>query len=107
MIKEVLNILAVIGGHTLLHGPLQLAEDEISSIKPPQIIRIAIVHQVDMVMATPSYITEHSCNVLPEQLGQCVVVVIHVSNPMRVLFRIRSIAEGNLLNVHGLLEWSL
>jgi hypothetical protein len=81
--EKTLYKLELVGGHALLHRHLQLTEDEITATDLLQIIWMAIAHQVDMVMATTSLVTGLACKILPEELGQGVVVVVHASNPRR------------------------
>jgi hypothetical protein len=91
--EKTLNKLAVVGGHALLHRPLQLTEDEITAINLLKILGTEIVHQVDMIMAKTSLVTGLAHKILPEYLGQSVIVVVHAGNPGRLLVRVRTIAK--------------
>jgi hypothetical protein len=64
MEEKTLNKLAVVGGHVLLHRPLQLIKDEITIINVLQILGTVIVHQVDMVMVTTSLVIGLAHNIL-------------------------------------------
>jgi hypothetical protein len=64
--EKILNKLAVVGGHALLHRPLQLIKDEITIINVLQILGTVIVHQVDMIMATTSLVTVLAHKILLE-----------------------------------------
>jgi hypothetical protein len=76
-VDQTLNILTVVGGHALERGSLHLLKNEVTTIDLPKLVGLAIEQQVPVISPDTSIISSLTNQILTEELGKSIVVVVH------------------------------
>jgi hypothetical protein len=83
-VNELLNKSTISRSHAGKHGPLQLAEDEITHINLPLTTRLAPIKEVDMIATNVRSVPLLANQILTEELGQGIERVVHARNSRRL-----------------------
>jgi hypothetical protein len=76
-VDQTLHILTVVGSHALQSSSLDLLKNEVTTIYLPKLVGQAVVHQVPVIAPGTSIISSLTHQILTEELGKSVVVVVH------------------------------
>jgi hypothetical protein len=105
VLNEALHKSDIVGSKPLLNRPLELLIDEIRHINLPLMVRVRVVHEIDVEATTSSRVSNLGHNSGPVNASQGTVEVVHPSVVRRrwLLGHIRiRIAEKKVLGHHSL-----
>jgi hypothetical protein len=108
VLNEALHKSSILGSKPLRNSPLELLIDKVRHIDLPLMVRMGVVHEIDVVATTSSRVSNLAHNSGPVNVSQGTVEVVHASEVRRRWLdrhiRIR-IAEKKVLGHHPL--WRL
>jgi hypothetical protein len=79
-VDQTLHKLTIVGSHALQSSSLDLLKNKVTTIYLSKLVGLAVVHQVPVIAPDTSIISSLTHQILTEELGKSVVVVVHPRN---------------------------
>jgi hypothetical protein len=76
-LDQMLDILAIVGSHTLHGGSLDFLKDEVTTMNLPEFLGLAIVYQILVVAPDTRIISSLAHKIATKELRKSIVVVVH------------------------------